>query len=313
MNWINPPERIRRFTVNQLAQHWLAVGIAGALWASAAALSVRPAPGWAEAHVTAGYVACALFAYHLVALAAIGIRQNTPIEDAACIPARRRAGGERGAASRGKYSSGERGDYVAILAWTIPVAATGLVLRWPGRFGVPGPQVYAWVRVLHAAFGAAWTVHILVHHVPGRWLRASGAQRNSIIYGYVPLDVALSRPGWIDALVREGILVPVPEERVPEDVRESGRARAALEEGNRLAREGRYEEACAGFEEALRLYPEYSQARFNLGVARLRQGKRDEAAEQLRKFLEDDPFNPMAERAKQLLEDIGGDSQGGSW
>lgn len=311
MNWINPPERIRRFTLNQLAQHWLAAAVAGALWASAVALSVRPAPGWAEVHTAAGYGACLLFAYHLAALAAIGIRQNTPLEQAACIPARRAAGSEKGAAPCGKYSFAERADYFAILAWTIPVAATGLVLRWPGRFGVPGPQAYAWIRVFHAAFAAAWSVHLLVHHVPGRWLRASVAQRKSIISGFVPLETAQARPGWVDALVRDGILVPVPDERVPEDVRESGRARAALEEGNRLARDGRYEEACRAFEEALRLYPEYSQARFNLGVARLRQGRRDEAARQIRKFLEDDPFNPMAERAKRLLEDIAGESQGG--
>ena len=55
------------------------------------------------------------------------------------------------------------------------------------------------------------------------------------------------------------------------------------------------------FEDALILYPGYSQARFNLGVARWKSGKEDLAEEQFRMFIDMDPFNPMAEKARDML------------
>lgn len=70
------------------------------------------------------------------------------------------------------------------------------------------------------------------------------------------------------------------------------------------AQKGLYAEACAAFEEALLLFPDYSQARFNLAVARMREGRSDLAAEQFRMFIQSDPFNPMASKAKELLETI---------
>jgi Flp pilus assembly protein TadD len=92
---------------------------------------------------------------------------------------------------------------------------------------------------------------------------------------------------------------------VPEDRKESRKVRDLLEEGNRLAREGDFGAACAVYEGALRLFPDYSQARFNLAVALTRDGKRKEAREQLLRFLEMDPFNPMTERARDMLADLG--------
>jgi thioredoxin-like negative regulator of GroEL len=61
----------------------------------------------------------------------------------------------------------------------------------------------------------------------------------------------------------------------------------------------------------LLLYPEYSQARFNLAVARLKQGRPAMAAEHFRTFLETDPFNPMAGKARELLDGIGNPDDGG--
>lgn len=163
---------------------------------------------------------------------------------------------------------------------------------------------YAWLRVAHAGCGAALSVHILCIHVPARWLRARASLRRAILCGDVPLECAEERAGWIAELTVAGTLVPVPEEAPQESQRESLQVRNLLEEGNRLAQQGRYGEACAAFEEALRMFPEYSQARFNLAVARMREGRTDLAAEQFRLFIERDPFNPMAGKAKDLLESI---------
>lgn len=307
MNWLNPPERIRRFTAHQIGQHALAIGIGGVLLGTAVLLSVkRGGSRAADFHVIVGLAASTLFAYHIAALIVIGIRSDITVGQIACFPSpgglRRDAAGGDCASVIGKYSPAERADYFACLIWFLPAAATGAALRWPGRFGIPGPTAFFWVRILHAAFGSAWIIHLLYHHVPGRWLRASAGFRAAIFTGHVPLADAERRPGWVNELVGLGILVPAPSDEVPESLRESAEVRRALEEGNRLAREGRFEEACGRFEEALRLYPEYSQARFNLAVARMKQGRREVAECEFRRFLADDPFNPMADQARRLLD-----------
>ncbi|MHB8767008.1 MAG: tetratricopeptide repeat protein, partial [Deferrisomatales bacterium] len=76
---------------------------------------------------------------------------------------------------------------------------------------------------------------------------------------------------------------------------------ALLEAGNRAARTGRFADAEAAYQEALRVYPGYSQALYNLGAARLRAGDPAGAREALERFLGQDPFSPVAARARELL------------
>lgn len=307
MNWINPPGTIRRFTWHQVAQHWAASAFWAVLAVSAAMSGTVGLP-WGPVHVTVGVIGAAFVLYHLFVLIAIGARYDVSPEKIAFLP----LGWERARLRRGpgpadptgKFAPEEKGDYLAILAWSLLLAGTGLLLRWPGRLGIPGPVFYAWLRVAHAGFGAALSVHILCVHVPGRWLRAPAPFRRGIFSGRVPLESAEKRAGWISDLVAGGTLVPVPAEAPEETQRESLQVRNLLEEGNRLAQKGLYGEACAAFEEALRLFPDYSQARFNLAVARMKEGRADVAADQFRLFIETDPFSPMAAKAKDLLESI---------
>ena len=311
MNWIRPPETVRRFTPHQLLQHW----IAGALWIVLAVSSLAAGAGFAGSrsfHTTAGYAGLLFLGYHGMVLTAIGIRFDLPAENMAFLPwgrewadLRRRKGI---GAEAGKYSPAEKGDYLAILAWSILVAASGILLRWPSSTGVPGASAYDWVRTAHAGFGAALTIHLLVVHFPERWRNAPGDFRRAILTGAVPLGEAEKRKGWVRDLVARGILVPTPETVESAEERESVEVRELLERGNRLAREGKFGEACLSYGEALRLLPDYSQARFNLAVALLRDGRREEAREQLMIFLEKDPFNPMVEKAREMLDGTGKDS-----
>lgn len=305
MSWIHPPETVRRFTPHQLLQHWIAV----ALWIVLAGSSLSAGAGVGGSrslHAAAGIAGLFLLGYHAAALAANGIRLDLPAENLAILPwgrewtdIRRRKGIGPDA---GKYSPAEKGDYLAILAWSFLVAASGILLRWPSSFGVPGFSAYGWIRTAHAGFGAALTVHILAVHIPARWRNAPGDFRRAILTGTVPLREAEKRGGWVRDLVAGGILVPAPAETESAEARESGEVRNLLERGNRLAREGNYREASGSYEEALRLLPGYSQARFNLAVSLLREGRTDEAREQLMTFIEKDPFNPMVEKAREMLD-----------
>ncbi len=305
MNWINPPDAVRRFTPHQLLQHWIAVALWSVLVASSIAAGAG-VPGSRFLHEAAGMAGIAFLAYHAIALAAIGIRFDLPPENIAILPwgrewsALRRGKGT--GPEDGKYSPREKGDYLAILAWSVLAAASGALLRWPSRFAVPGASMYDWIRTAHAGLGAAITVHLLTAHIPGRSGGASGGFPRAIFTGSVPLRDALRRGGWVRELVSRGVLVPSPEEEKRAEELESTEVRELLERGNRFAREGEYRKACDTYAEALRLLPEYSQARFNLAVALLRDGRTEESREQLAIFIEKDPFNPMVERARAMLE-----------
>jgi cytochrome b subunit of formate dehydrogenase len=308
MKWIRPPETVRRFTPHQLLQHW----VAGALWIVLVGSSLAAGAGLGGSrslHAAAAVAGPFFLGYHIVVLAATGIRLDLPAENVAILPwgrewteLRRRKW--RGT-DAGKYSPAEKGDYLAILAWSFLVSVSGILLRWPSFFGVAGASAYDWIRTVHAAFGTALTVHLLAIHLPQRWWNVPADFRRAILKGTVPLREAENRGGWVRDLVARGILVPIPEATESAEDRESVEVRDLLERGNRFARDGKYGEACVSYGEALRLLPDYSQARFNLAVALMRDGRGEAAREQLTIFIEKDPFNPMVERAREMLAGTG--------
>ncbi len=304
MTWINPPPTVRRFSLHQMIQHWTAAAL-GSVLALTSAIFPFTRSGWpSRLHVAAGLAGCAVFLYHVLALAAIGIRDDVPFEKVAFLPS--------GSTESAKYDASERGDYLRILLWSCLLAVTGLFLRWPGSLGIPGQRAYFWLRALHAGCGAAWLIQLLSVHVPERWFRSPAAFRRSIFTGTVPLAEAEKRSGWTDDLVKGGALVPAPEETSTEDQKESTQVRDLLESGNRLTREGRFGDAAKSFEAALEMYPEYSQARYNLGIVRMKMGDLESAMEHFRIFLETDPFNPIAGKVREMLDDISRRKDGAS-
>lgn len=312
MNWLQPPHSVRRFTPHQIAQH----GVAVAAWLSLTITAILSSVGfgWGKnAHITAATPSVALLVYHMFFLAGVGIRRDVPAEKVAFLPwgnewsvlRGRRLPGD----VTGKYTPSEKADYLGILAWSILASVTGLALRWPSAFGIPSLAAFGWLKTVHAGAGAAIAVHILTAHARYRWLEASPGFRMAILTGMVPFGEAEGRGGWVADLVADGVLVPAPEQPLPEDQKESRSIRELLERGNRSAKDGDYGAACEAFQEALRLLPDYSQARYNLAVALFRKGDAGAAREQLRIFIETDPFNPMVEKAREMLGS--GDGPGG--
>jgi tetratricopeptide (TPR) repeat protein len=72
--------------------------------------------------------------------------------------------------------------------------------------------------------------------------------------------------------------------------------------GVAFAQEGRYDDALAAFEDALRMKPDFARAHFNVGYTLLRMGREQEAVDPLRRALEIDPDHA---RARQELERLG--------
>ena len=307
MNWINPPQNIKRFSFQQMLQH-----VAAILLGFLLVLSALYPDFWHGFHSAIGLGSAVLFILHLFSLLVTGVRHDVAIDQIAFLPIGKSDVSPDGKAVSGKYTYPEKWDYFLILFWSFLVIATGVVLHWPGRFGLPGPRDFEWLRLIHSALAAGWGLHLIGCHIPCRFIHAMDGYRWAIFTGNVSLDAVESRGGWVASLVDTGILVPVPVEQQGTSERETVQVREMLDEGNRRTREGQYDEAASIFEEALRLYPEYSQARFNLAVSRIRQGRPDLASGQLRIFLEADPFNPMAGKARELLDGIARSGKGDS-
>ena len=172
--WIRPPETVRRFTLHQLLQHW----IAGALWIVLAGSTLAAGAGVGGSrpfHAAAGIAGLFLLGYHAIVLAAIGIGST-------CPPKTWRS--SRGGGS-GPYSAG--GMEAARTTGNILLRKRGLSgdprlvvprrrVRDPPAVAVllrrSGASAYGWIRTVHAGFGAALTVHLLAVHLPQRWWNA---------------------------------------------------------------------------------------------------------------------------------------------
>ena len=72
-----------------------------------------------------------------------------------------------------------------------------------------------------------------------------------------------------------------------------------LNEGNELAKNKSYAEAIEKYKEAINIYPNYSQARFNLGVVYKKNNEFAEAINAFKEFIAMDPFNVMVAPAKK--------------
>ncbi|MBE0616585.1 MAG: tetratricopeptide repeat protein, partial [Proteobacteria bacterium] len=206
----------------------------------------------------------------------------------------------------GRFSYRERVPYTFFLAAVPLLGMSGWAVSHP----IPASRALGAAGLLtaagfHSALGLA-AVPFLLWHVyfshlqPGvlfwnaAWLTGQSSWSR----------VAALRPGWARELAAE----VAPGEGQTE---EAPSVESLLEEGNRAARETRYADAEGAFQEALRLYPGYPQALFNLGVVRSKAGDRAGARDALERYLEADSFGPVAGRARELLERLRRESGGG--
>jgi len=318
-----------RLNTNQRAQHGLLALMVGGALASGLVLD-RPFGSGASAihawHVFAGFGAIGLLGYHLLYLAVRGyvesrgwagfpLRWSVGDFEVALAGMRSLLGGAAAPPEADEYRPSQKAFYWWTLAALALLGATGSGVGFWGRFGSLSllPQIAA----LHRGCALLLLVTILWHLYgvltwEGRW-----RPEWSWITGSMAAEQASVRvPGaWRRHLGEESAhadagAAAAPEEKARErQSQEKARVQEELETGNRFALEERYVEALYHYRRALELYPDYSQARYNMARVLARMGEREMAREAYQQFLAADPFHTLARKAQEAIREL--DAEGG--
>jgi len=313
-----------RLNLNQRAQHGLLIlTVVGAL-ASGLAYG-RPFGVGASAmrawHLLAGFGAFGLLVYHLLYLAVRGyveqrgwarfpLRLNSGDFETALAGVRPLFGAGVASPVEGEYRPSQKALYWWTLAALAFLGATGSLVAFWGRFGSLFllPQLAA----LHRGCALLLLVSILWHLYgvltwEGRW-----RPEWSWITGSLAAEKASVKiPGaWRRYLGEESARADAGAGSTPEQharerlVQEKTQVEEELENGNRLALEERYVEALYHYRQALELYPDYSQARYNMARVLARMGEREMAREAYQMFIAADPFHALARKAQEAIREI---------
>lgn len=316
-----------RMNLNQRAQHGLLALTVGGALATGLVLG-RPLGAGASAvhawHIAAGLGSLALLGYHLLYLAVrsyvesrgwAGFQLRWGGADTVAAAAGMRS--LLGGAAEPPVIDEFRPSQKALYWWTL--AALALL-------GVTGGGVGFWARLgtlavlpqfaaLHRGCALVLLASVLWHLYgvltwEGRWW-----PEWSWVTGELDAEKAkLKVPGaWRRHLSEESVRAAAGAEAAPEEKarerqsQEKAQVQEELEKGNRFALEERYVEALYHYRHALELYPDYSQARYNMARVLARMGEREMAREAYQQFLAADPFHPLARKAQDAIRELEGE------
>jgi cytochrome b subunit of formate dehydrogenase len=261
------------------------------------------------AHIVSGYIFLALFFLHIIYLVVQGISKDIPVDEIPFYIRFSEIGKYlRGEKERyGKFSFPERFDYLSLMILSTVACVTGLFLRLP-QF-IPGmadvTTVYS-ISKIHYFTGIAISFWVFGYHLYFTVIQPLPGNAPSNIFGkdITPENVLRFRPRWYESLERNGIIETV-EERVDKDKVDREKVTALLSEGNEFFKRGDYHRAEILYLQAIDLYPSYSQAQYNLAMLYIKTGETGKAIREYRRFLEIDPFNPLASQVKRKLKELG--------
>lgn len=314
-----------RLNLNQRAQHGLLILTVGGALASGLVLG-RPFGAGASSlrawHVLSGFGAIGLLGYHLLYLAVRGyvemrgwssfpLRWGGGDSEAALAGVSFLLGGGTAPPEAGEFRPSQKALYWWTLTALALLGATGGAVGFWGRFGsLPLLPQFA---ALHRGCALLLLVSIFWHLYgvltwEGRWW-----PEWSWVTGSLAAEKAIVKvPGaWRRHLGEESARADAdpgaaPEEKARErQSQEKAQVEQELEKGNRFALEERYVEALYHYRRALELYPDYSQARYNMARVLARMGEREMAREAYQQFLAADPFHPLARKAQEAIRELG--------
>ncbi|MHB8834879.1 MAG: cytochrome b/b6 domain-containing protein [Candidatus Methylomirabilia bacterium] len=313
-----------RMNLNQRVQHGLLILTVGGALASGLVLG-RPLGVGASSlrfwHFFAGFGAIALLGYHLLYLA---IRGYVEARGWSGFPLRWSGGDLEAALAGGRFvlfggaAPPEPDEYrpsqKALYWWSLValalLGATGGVVGFWGRFGSLSllPQFAALHRgcALLVLVSILWHLYGVLTWGGGWWPEWSW------ITGALAAEKASVKvPGaWRRYLGEESARADTGAEATPEEKarerqsQEKAQVEEELEKGNRFALEERYVESLYHYRRALELYPDYSQARYNMARVLTRMGEREMAREAYEQFLVGDPFHPLARKAQEAIREL---------
>jgi len=314
-----------RLNLNQRVQHWLLVLTIGGALASGLVLG-RPFGFGASSlyawHVLAGFGAIGLLGYHLLYLAVRGYVESRgwagfPLRwsggdfEAVLAGLRFVFGGAMAPPEADEYRPSQKAFYWWTLAALALLGATGSGVGFWGRFGSLSllPQLAALHRgcALLLLVSSLWHLYGVLTW-EGRWWPEWSWITGALAAGKARVKV----PGaWRRHLSEELARAEVtPEDKARErQSQEKTQVQEELEKGNRFALEELYVEALYHYRRALELYPDYSQARYNMARVLARMGEREMAREAYQQFLAADPFHTLARKAQEAIREL--DSEGG--
>ena len=257
-------------------------------------------------HGLCGALLLALWSFHLVRICLAWLEGRDPT---GLLPRPADFGALAGtllrgssAAPRNRFTFRERFPYLFFLLAVPILSVSGWAVAHPATVvGMLGGRGLLTTAALHSAVGLL-CVPPLVWHLyfaqlqPGvlfwnsAWLTGRSAWPK----------VLATRPEWAASLVRQYQPENALETEIPS-------VEALLAAGNTAGQQGEFKEAAASYRQALELYPGYAQAWFNLGVVLFRGGDHPGADQALRQFLQQDPFGPMASKAREILARLEGE------
>jgi tetratricopeptide (TPR) repeat protein len=275
-------------------------------------------------HAFFGLLSAAAIAGHLLYLGVRGYIESLPWK---IFPLRFGRGdiralvGELSASLRGlppapvRYTAQRRAFYWMFLVGGLAAPASGFALRyWDWLDSAPVTASLGFLGALHGGMSFILALLVLWHIYDlldgGRRLPLLGVMLTGVISDdrlreYYPDEhrrISEARQKVEQALLqkdREG-----QEEKHRSE--ERSLIELLLEEGNRLAREGRHLDAADRYRDALKQFPGYSQGQYNLALVLERAGLPEEALNEYERFLAVDPFHPLAETVRKSIQRLRG-------
>ena len=276
-------------------------------------------------HLLAALPMAALVMYHLASVVFLAVKEDWTLHDLTLFPNRKDFEDlirnakyllflDADKPKLGKYGFIQKFDYFVALLGIGFMLASGLALGFPERLAsLIHPDRLADLRSIHLCAGYLLVFVFLAWHAHNNLLAP---------------DKFLSNWSWINGKMSEGMMKRehagyyeeiIQREREEQLVKEKAaekrsmettirkearRLQEYLEAGNQFAKEAEYDKAIEQYEKALKLLPNFPKAQYNLATVRHKAGDLRQAVVEYRKFIEMDPFNLLAEKAKTTLSEI---------
>jgi cytochrome b subunit of formate dehydrogenase len=284
---------------------------------------------WGRAHRWAGSTATVLIVYHVFYLFVRGyvegqgwhsfplVWKKSDLEE---LGGRLRylLAGEARPPEAGQYSASQKALYWGTAFLVPAIAIPGLLIAYWEKFeGFALLPHLGLLAQFHRGFALILLASLLWHLYGTLTLKGVWKPQWTWLTGTISEETAMSKvAGFYRDFRRqeEARLASRQKKGIDEKEEEARRIEKEnvefdLQEGNRLAKEEKFVDAIFHYRRALERYPRYSQARYNMGIVLRKMGERAMAADELRLFVRDDPFHPLAREAQKYISELAAETE----